>query len=133
MDGWNKGSGKVFAAPFADDADLVGFDGTHLKGSEEISSFHQELFESYVKGSRLVGKVRSVRFLTPEIAIMHVVGGTVMGGQSDIEPDRNSIQTIVAKKSGNIWSIVAFQNTRTQYLGRPEKLYELTEELRKEL
>jgi uncharacterized protein (TIGR02246 family) len=28
MDGWNKGSGEAFAAPFAEDGDLVGFNGT---------------------------------------------------------------------------------------------------------
>jgi hypothetical protein len=32
MDGWNKGSSEAFAAPFAEDSDLVGFDGTHLNG-----------------------------------------------------------------------------------------------------
>ena len=61
MDGWNKGSGEAFAAPFAEDGDLVGMDGTHLKGRQEIISFTQQLFDTYVKGSRLVGKVRSVR------------------------------------------------------------------------
>jgi len=61
MDGWNKGSGESFAAPFAEDGDLVGMDGTHLKGRQEIISFNQQLFDTYVKGSRLVGKVRSVR------------------------------------------------------------------------
>jgi uncharacterized protein (TIGR02246 family) len=61
MYGWNKGSGEAFAAPFAEDGDLVGMDGTHLKGRQEIISFNQQLFDTYVKGSRLVGKVRSVR------------------------------------------------------------------------
>jgi uncharacterized protein (TIGR02246 family) len=64
MDGWNKGSGEAFAAPFAEDGDLVGMDGAHLKGRQgrqEIISFNQQLFDTYVKGSRLVGKVRSVR------------------------------------------------------------------------
>jgi uncharacterized protein (TIGR02246 family) len=51
MDGWNRGSGETFAAPFAEDGDLVGFDGTHLKGRQEISSFHQQLFNTYIKGS----------------------------------------------------------------------------------
>jgi uncharacterized protein (TIGR02246 family) len=55
LDGWNKGSGEAFAAPFAEDGDLVGFDGTHLKGSQEIASFHQQLFDTFVKGSRLIG------------------------------------------------------------------------------
>src|SRR5919109_888853 len=89
IDGWNKGSGDAFAAPFAEDSDLVGFDGTHLKGSQEIALFHQLLLDTFVKGSRLVGKVRNVRFLTPDVAIMHVVGGTIMAGQSDVDPERN--------------------------------------------
>ena len=32
MDGWNKGRGESFASPFAGDGDLIGFEGTHLKG-----------------------------------------------------------------------------------------------------
>lgn len=133
IDGWNKGSGQAFAEPFATDGYLVGFDGTHLKGRDEIASFNQQLFDTYVKGSRLVGKIRSVRFLSPNIGIMHVVGGTVMAGQSDIDPERNSIQTIVATKCDHQWCIAAFQNTRAQFLGRPEEFQALTDELRKEL
>ena len=40
MDGWNAASGDAFAAPFEEDGDLVGFDGTHLKGCKEIATFH---------------------------------------------------------------------------------------------
>jgi len=113
IDGWNKGNGEAFASPFAEDGDLVGFDGTHLKGRQEIVSFHQQLFDTFVKGSRLVGKIRNVRFLTPDVAIMHAVGGTIMAGQSDIEPERNSIHTLVVmKESDDKWRIAAFQNTR---------------------
>ena len=131
MDGWNRGSGEAFAAPFAEDGELVGFDGTHLKGRQEIASFHQQLFDTYVKGSRLVGKIRSVRFLTPDVAVMHTVGGTIMAGQTDIEPERNSVQTLVAEKGDKGgWRLAAFQNTRAQYLGRPEQSQALTEELR---
>lgn len=131
MDGWNKGTGEAFAAPFAEDGDLVGFDGTHLKGQKEIVSFHQQLFNSYVKGSRLVGKVKKVRFLTSDVALMHVIGGTIMAGQTDIDPERNSIQIIVAMKDNKgKWRLAAFQNTRAQYFGRPEQAQALTEELR---
>jgi uncharacterized protein (TIGR02246 family) len=134
IDGWNKGSGDAFAAPFAEDGDLVGFDGTHLKGRQEIASFHQRLLDTFVKGSRLVGKIRNIRFLTPDVAIMHGVGGTTMAGQSDIDPERNSIHTLVVMKgSDDKWRIAAFQNTRAQYIGRPDMSQALTEELRKEL
>lgn len=133
IDGWNSGSGDAFAAPFTDDSDFIGFDGTHMKGPQQISSFHQMLFDRFVKGSRLVGKVRGIRFVRSDVAIMIAVGGTVMGGQSDIEPERNSIHTLVAIKRDAKWHFTAFQNSRAQYIGRPEKSQELTEELRREL
>lgn len=130
VDGWNAASGDAFAAPFEEDGDLVGFDGTHFKGRQEIALFHQHLFDMFLKGSRLVGKVRSVRFLASDVAVMHTVGGTVMAGQSDLEPERNSVQTLVAVKRNGKWSLAAFQNTRATYMGRPEESQKLTEELR---
>jgi uncharacterized protein (TIGR02246 family) len=133
IDGWNAGNGDDFAAPYTDDSDFIGFDGTYMKGRQEIASFHQMLFDKFLRGSRLIGKIRSMRFVTVDIAIMIAVGGTVMAGQSDIEPERNSIHTIVAVKYDNHWYFTAFQNSRVQYIGRPEESQALTEELRQEL
>jgi hypothetical protein len=45
------------------------------RGVKKIASFHQYLFDMFLKGSRLVGKVRSVRFLISNVAVMHAVGG----------------------------------------------------------
>jgi hypothetical protein len=61
MDGWNRGSGDAFAATFTGDGDLIGFDGTHFHGRREIAPLHQELFDKWLKGSRLVGRVESAR------------------------------------------------------------------------
>jgi len=133
INGWNSGSGDAFAAPFSDDSDFIGFDGTHMKGRQEIASFHQMLFDRFLKGSRLVGKVRSIRFPSSEIAILIAVGGTVMAGKSDIEPERNSIHTLVAIKHDSKWYFTAFQNSRAQFIGRPEMVQALTDELRREL
>ena len=130
IDGWNVGNGDAFAAPFEEDGDQVGFDGTHFKGRQEIASFHQHLFDMFLQGSRLVGKVRSVRFLTTNVAVMHAVGGTVIGGQTDLDPERNSVQTLIAVKHNGKWGLAAFQNTRATYMGRPEESWKLTEELR---
>jgi uncharacterized protein (TIGR02246 family) len=113
MDGWNQGSGDAFAAVFTEDGDLVAFDGTHFKGRQEIAPFHQQLFDKWLKGSRLVGQVKDVRFLSPDIALMHAVGGTVMRGKSEPSPERDSIQTLLAtRQEGDEWRLAAFQNTR---------------------
>jgi uncharacterized protein (TIGR02246 family) len=118
MAGWNKGSGEAFAAGFAEDGDLIGFDGTHLKGRHAIASFHQPLFDKWLKGTRLVGKVRRVGFLSPDVALIHSVGGTVMRGRSQPSPERDSIQTLVAIKRRGEWRFAAFQNTRLRPMGR---------------
>jgi uncharacterized protein (TIGR02246 family) len=118
MDGWNQGSGAALAAVFTEDGDLVGFDGTHFKGRQEIAPFHQQLFDKWLKGSRLVGHVKDVRFLSPDVALMHAVGGTVMRGKSEPVPERDSIQTLVATRQDGEWHLAAFQNTRLHPIGR---------------
>ncbi len=112
MDGWNRGSGDAFAAAFAEDGDLVAFDGTRLRGRQEIAPFHQELFDRWLKGTRLTGRIESVRFLSPDVALIHAVGSTVMRGKSEPSPERDSIQTLVATKREGEWRIAAFHNTR---------------------
>jgi uncharacterized protein (TIGR02246 family) len=118
MEGWNTGSGAAFAAPFAEDGHLVAFDGTHFKGRDEIVAFHQPLFDTWLKGTRLVATVESVRFLSPDVALMHVLGGTVMRGNTRPAPERDSIQTLVALKRDGVWSLAAFQNTRVRPMSR---------------
>ena len=118
MDGWNRGSAEAFAAPFCEDGDLIGFDGTHLKGRAEIVAFHQPLFDKWLKGTRLVGRVKAVRFLHDDVALMHAVGGTVMRGKSKPAPSRDSVQTLVAVRRDGDWGLAAFQNTRVRPMGR---------------
>ncbi len=118
MDGWNRGSGDAFAAAFTEDGDLVAFDGTHFEGREEIAPFHQELFDKWLKGTRLVGRVKSVRFLSPDLALMHAVGGTVMRGKSEPAPERDSIQTLVAIRQGGEWRLAALDNIRVRPMSR---------------
>ena len=103
-DGWSKGSARSFAGPFTEDADFIAFDGTYCKSRREIASAHQPLFETWLKGLRLVGEVQSVRFLTPEVAVMYVAGRTIMRGKSAPAPERDAIQTLVAINSGDAQS-----------------------------
>jgi len=118
MDGWNRGSGASFAAPFAEDAQFVAFDGTHLRGRGQIASTHQPLFDKWLKGTRLVGQVLSVRFLRPDVALILATGQTIMRGKTKPAPERDSIQTLLATKSEASWRLVAFQNTRLRPMGR---------------
>jgi uncharacterized protein (TIGR02246 family) len=117
LDAWEAGDGEAFAAPFSDDALFVGFDGSVTRGRDQIASTHQELFDRWLKGSRLVEERTEVRFLGADVAIVHAVGGTVMRGKSEPAPERDSIQTLVAVRQAGGWSFVSFQNTRIRPIG----------------
>ena len=119
MDGWNRGSGEAFAAPFIEDGSLIGFDGVRFHGRQEIERFHGPLFRTHLKGTRLVGEVTDVRFLGADVAVMHARGETILRGRSRPAPERDSIQTLVAARDdAGEWRLVAFQNTRVRPIGR---------------
>lgn len=115
------GSGRIATATHDDDGELIGFDGTHLRGRQEIAAFHQPLFDKWLKGTRLVGQTKSVRFLSRDVALIHAVGGTVMPGKSTPAPERDSIQTLVATRRAGEWRLDAFQNTRVRPMGRSNR------------
>jgi uncharacterized protein (TIGR02246 family) len=45
IDAWNASDGAAFANPFTDDADFVAWEGTHLKGRQELAVFTQQRTE----------------------------------------------------------------------------------------
>ena len=112
LDAWGAGNGNAFAAPFSDDALFIGFDGSVMRGREQIAATHQDVFDRWMKGTRLVEEQTEVRFVDPDVAVVHTLGGTVMGGKSEPTPERDSIQTLVAVRDAGGWSFVSFQNTR---------------------
>lgn len=129
LDGWNKRSAGAFTAPIAEDGDLIGFDGSQLIGQVEIVSTLQQIFAGH-QTAPYVSKVKSVRFLSPEVAVLRAVVGMVPPGQSDLDPNLNAIQTLVAAKRDGQWRIVLFQNTPAQLHGRPDLVQQMTDELR---
>jgi uncharacterized protein (TIGR02246 family) len=112
IDAWNAGDGAAFAAPFTDDADFVAFEGTHLKGRQEIALFHQRIFDTVVKGSRLEGEVKFVRLLSPMLAVMHSVVRLTLRGQTEASPSRDSMQLTVVTKRDADWRGEGLMNAR---------------------
>jgi uncharacterized protein (TIGR02246 family) len=112
LDAWGRGDGAGYGALFTEDADYVGFDGSHTRGRRQIASSHQLLFDRWLKGTRLTGRITSIRFLSPGLALVHATGGTVFPGESQPRPSRDSIQTLLAVKESDGWRFTAFHNTR---------------------
>ena len=117
LEDWARGDGGAYGSRFTVDADYVAFDGTHTRGREEISASHQELFDKWLKGSRLTGRILSVEFLVPDVALVHATGGTVMRGKTEPSPERESVQTLVAVRRDEGWRFAAFHNSRIRPIG----------------
>jgi uncharacterized protein (TIGR02246 family) len=96
---------------------FIGFDGSVMRGREQIASSHQEVFDRWMKGTRLVEEGTEVRFVARDVAIVHTLGGTLMRGKSEPAPERESIQTLVAVRHAGGWSFASFQNTRIRPIG----------------
>lgn len=117
LDDWGRGDGEAYGSRFTEDADYVAFDGSHTRGRKEISSSHQQLFDTYLKGTRLAGRVESTKFLRPDVALVHATGDTVLRGKTAPSPERHSVQTLVAVREGDEWRFAAFHNGRVRPIG----------------
>jgi uncharacterized protein (TIGR02246 family) len=118
---WNQGDGPLFASYFTKEADYVTFAGEHLLGRQAIAEAHQALFTGILKGSQLLGEVKDIRFLSPEVAVMHGVGMVKLRWQRKPSSNRQSINTQVAVKQLGEWKIAAFHNCRIQPPGLLQK------------
>ena len=106
--GWNTKSGALFAKPFAEDADYVVINGMYIKGRAVIETQHQRIFDTIFKDTTLTLTVKQIRFLRPDVAIVHVSGQRV-GPSKD--HNQEAMITLVMTKQKDGWVIAAFQNT----------------------
>jgi uncharacterized protein (TIGR02246 family) len=132
LDGWNQRNADVFAAPFAEDGEVIGFDGSQMSGRVEIAATLGQIWASHITAP-YVSKVRSVRLLSPEVAILRTIVGMVPPGQLDLNPAVNAHQTVVAAKRDGTWRIELLQTTPAQFHGRPDLVQQMTEELQQVL
>jgi uncharacterized protein (TIGR02246 family) len=126
--GWNAQDASAFAAPFADDGEVIGFDGSRVVGRGRIEAEMAGIFADHATGS-YVGIVRSVAQLGSDVAIMHAVSGLVPAGADAIKPELNAIQSLVAQRQADGWRVILYQNTPAAFHGRPERADALTAEL----
>lgn len=128
LDSWNERNAAAMAALFAEEALLVGFDGSLMFGPQEIETTIGQIFADH-QTAPYVGLVREARRLTADSALLHAVAGMPVRGESKVNPAANAIQNLVAVRQDSEWRIALLQNTPAQFHGRPEASRKLTEEL----
>jgi uncharacterized protein (TIGR02246 family) len=130
LDGWNRRSGAAVASTFADDGDIIGFDGSHHHGRLAIAADLRQIFGSH-QTPAYVGAVRSVRQIAPGVAVLMAHAGMIPAGENDFDPSLHAVHTMVAVDEGSgRWRISLFQTTPAAWHQHPEAREALTEELR---
>jgi uncharacterized protein (TIGR02246 family) len=124
FDGWGRGDAAAYHADFTDDADYVSFDGAR-RGRADSEQSHRDLFRTVLYGSRLVGEVESVRFVTPDVAVVHLTGSVAFAWQQRLKRRRLSRQTMVVVRRDGRWLVTAFHNTRVRPLSTTGPVVEL--------
>lgn len=113
--GWNTKSGALFAKAFAEDADYVIINGQYIKGRAVIESTHQQIFDTIFKDTTITLTVQQIRFLRPDVAVVHVKGQRTSPIKELVQ---DAMLTLVLTKEKQGWTIAAFQNTAVTPPGR---------------
>jgi uncharacterized protein (TIGR02246 family) len=129
LDRWNERDASGYAALFADDGSLVGFDGSPVESAAAIAEHLRSIFADH-QPATYVAKVREVRRLDPDTTLLRAAAGMVPPGGNEIKPEVNAIQVLVAVRRDGTWRVAHFQNTPAAFHGRPEAAQALTAELR---
>lgn len=125
-DAWNRADAKAFAARFQEDGSLTDLLGAVSRGREEIERRQSELFSSYFKGSLLALRVRKIRFLKPDVALVEIDTEVSRFHKAppavfvDAEKVIRTRLLQVMVKSGSEWMISSFHDVDVKT--PPEKL-----------
>ncbi|MFN2456547.1 MAG: SgcJ/EcaC family oxidoreductase, partial [Pyrinomonadaceae bacterium] len=113
---------KALAALMAEDGDFITVGGRRLKGRKAFYEHHAAIHVMQFKDSIWETRDVEVKFLKPDVAVVHVSWSM----KGDKDPDgtprqpRTGIFTRVMTKEGGTWLIKASQNTNYTVASAPK-------------
>lgn len=128
IEGWNHRDSQKMAAAFDDEGIIIGFDGTHHNGAEDIEESVGRIFRDHATPPFLI-KVKSIRMLTADVAQLEAIVGMIPPGKEELDPGLHAYQVMTAVRRPRRWMIAHLQNTPAQLHGRPKDVEALSQEL----
>lgn len=116
---WTDGDAQAYGECFTENSDYVSFDGAWAAGRAPMVESHDKLFRGVLTGSSLVGEVEAIRYLGPDVAVLHALGSVLVAWRSTLPKRRLSRQTMVAVRTTDGWRIAALHNTRVRPMQVP--------------
>jgi uncharacterized protein (TIGR02246 family) len=117
---WTAGNGQAWASYFAEDADFTVWFRLYLRGRDAIAAVHQEIFDSFYKNTKLRLDVPDLRFLRPDVAVVHF-DGRIVGPGEQLPEQPQFVPVAVMTKEDGLWRVAVLHNTKNtvaEHLGK---------------
>lgn len=114
---WTDGNGEEWAKYFADEHDLVVWNGIYFKKTNPAlnARSHQQLFENQYKDTKHYSVVDKISFIREDVALIHVLAAIVQKG-AERPADPQVLWTGLLTKDSGDWKIVSFHNLDLEVL-----------------
>jgi uncharacterized protein (TIGR02246 family) len=119
MQAWADNDPARYVACFTFHADYVSYDGSRTVGRAAMYDHFDQLFRGVLAGSRLVGDIESIRFVSTDVAIVHGTASVLMPWRSRLPRRRLSRQTMIAVRTEQGWMFSAAHNGRVRPMSIP--------------
>src|SRR6266851_1204438 len=113
-DAWNHHDAHATAIRYVEDGDFSSTTGIPSHGWKALEDHYNEIFTTFLKDAHRTDTVKSIRFLTPEIASVDIdwqmTGAKTRDGQD--APNRKGLLTwIVTKQHNGQWMITIYHES----------------------
>jgi uncharacterized protein (TIGR02246 family) len=110
---WAKHDGQQLAKTMSEDVDFVTVAGDWLHGRADFALYHSRLLSGRFRESTLTPLQTEVRFLAPDLAVLHWNWGIQGDRNLDLTPrkPRYGLFTMIVRKQAAEWLVIVAQNT----------------------
>jgi uncharacterized protein (TIGR02246 family) len=112
-DAWNRHDAHATAMRYVEDGDFSSTTGIPSHGWKELEDHYNSIFTTFLKDAHRSDVVKSIRFLTPEIASVDIdwqmTGAKTRDGQ-DV-PIRKGLLTWIVTKHNGPWMITIYHES----------------------
>jgi len=108
--GWNEKNGEKYSEAFTEDAEFTSITGKYLSGKNEITEWHNDIFEGVYSNTMLKVTVERTRQITDEIASVDSHFEFLQKGGTYFAPGW-VLSHAVLKNTNEGWKILQLNNT----------------------
>ena len=112
-DAWNRHDAHATAMQYVEDGDFSSTTGVPSHGWKELEDHYNSIFTTFLKDAHRTDTVKSIRFLTPDIASVDIdwqmTGARTRDGQD--APNRKGLLTWIVTRHGGQWMITIYHES----------------------